>query len=308
MTAFAPVALFAFRRPEHLQQVIMSLKQDRLAVETELTVFVDGPRDERDIDAVLRTRDVAKCIDGFRSVRVVAAEANRGLASSLVGGISAMLEVHDRVIIIEDDIVVSPWFLTYMNDHLELYKDDKAVASIHAYVYPHATGQLGDTFFIRGADCWGWGTWRRAWAAFESDGEYLLRELRRRGLNDVFNFEGTAPYEEMLIDQIARRNDSWAVRWYASALLGDMLTLYPDRPMAINIGEDKSGTHRGSSKAYVQQLSDKPVKASRIPIVESSDGREAFRDFFRTRYRMPSSTLGRWSRRQARRLRASLRH
>ena len=135
-----------------------------------------------------------------------------------------------------------------------------------------------------------------------------MLELRERGLIHVFNFEGTAPYEEMLSDQIEGRNDSWAVRWYASALLNDMFTLYPNQPMAINIGEDGSGAHRGSSNAYQQQLSQSPVTVERIPIVESEGGREAFREFFRSRYRIPSSIIGRWVWRRARRLKNGLRY
>lgn len=306
MQELAPIALFAYQRPDHLNHVLSALKRNSLACETELFVFTDGARGALDRVGVEEVRQVVRGVEGFKRVTVIESLKNRGLAASLLGGIDYMFQRWDRIIVLEDDIVVAPHFLRYMNDHLALYQDDDSVASIHAYVYPCQRESSDTTFFIRGADCWGWGTWRRAWEAFQPDGERLLAELRARGLVDVLNFEGTAPFEEMLIDQIEGRNDSWAVRWYASALLNGMHTLYPGQPLAINIGEDGSGTHRGTSSTYQQQLAPDPVKVERIPIAESAEAREAFREFFRTRYRIPSSRVGRWAWRRARRLKNRL--
>lgn len=306
MYSLAPVALFAWRRPGHLSKAINALEMNELAKQTSLYIFVDGPRTQRDAALVREVEGIARRASGFKSVSVQPSPTNKGLSGSLVSGISAMLDTYESVIVLEDDILVSPKYLNFMNECLDVYSTDQDVASVNGCVYPHET-DLPDTFFMRGADCWGWGTWRRAWKAFEADGVRLLRELRERDLIDVFDFEGTAPFEEMLIDQIEGRNDSWAVRWYASALVNDMLTLYPNKPMAINIGEDGSGTHRGSSSAYQQHVSQSPVVIERIPIAESEEGREAFRDFFRTRYRIPSSMFGRWVWRRARRLRNPMR-
>jgi len=303
----APVLIFAYRRPQHLRRVVEGLRRNRLANETDVVFFVDGPSGANDIALVRQVHEVVDCVSGFRSVTKIGSTVNQGLSKSLINGIGHSLEVHDRVIVLEDDILVGPHFLEFMNAGLQVFRGDQRVASIHASVYPHEA-RLQEPFFIRGADCWGWATWRRAWEVFEPDGARLLRDLRQRGLIEAFDFEGTAPYKEMLIDQIQGRNDSWAVRWYASALVNEMLTLYPNQPMAINIGEDGSGTHRGSSSAYQQQLSQSPVTVERIPIVESEEGREAFREFFRARYRIPSSMLGRWLWRRARRLRNRLRH
>lgn len=302
-----PVTMFAFRRPKKFRSAVNALQVNSLAPKTDLFVFVDGPRNRDDELLIKEVEQIARTACGFRKIHVELAETNLGLAQNIVTGIDSVLKDYESVIVLEDDIEVGPYFLNFMNDHLRLYSDDLRVASIHGSVYPHSVA-LPDTFFIRGADCWGWGTWRRAWKTFEPDGTLLLRELRERDLLDVFDFEGSAPFEEMLIDQIDGRNNSWAVRWYASALLNDMLTLYPNKPMAINVGEDGSGTHRGSSSAYQQQLSQSPVTVERIPIVESEEGREAFREFFRARYHIPSSMFGRWVWRRARRLKNRLRH
>ena len=307
MDGTAPVALFAWRRPGHLSRTLNALVENEVAVDTDLHIFVDGPRSQDDVPRINEVIRVAERAEGFRSLCLEISRKNHGLSRSLTAGITKILEADDQVIVLEDDIKVGRCFLDFMNDALRLYAEDNCVASIHGHVYPHA-GELPDTFFIRGTDCWGWGTWRRAWQVFEPDGVRLLHQLRERDMIRVLDFEGTAPFEEMLIDQIEGRNDSWAVRWYASTLLNDMLTLYPNRPMALNIGEDGSGTHRGSSSAYQQQLSHGAVRVERIPIVESQEGREAFRQFFRSRHQIPSSMFGRWVWRRARRLRNRLRH
>jgi hypothetical protein len=149
-------------------------------------------------------------------------------------------------------------------------------------MYP--TGEsLPETFFLRGADCWGWATWQRGWDLFESDGKLLLQQLRQRNLTQRFDYNGAYPYTRMLEEQIAGKNDSWAIRWHASAFLQNRLTLYPGRSLVLNIGTDSSGTHCTASADFSGELADKPVKVERIPVEENEIARQAFIDFFRTR-------------------------
>lgn len=275
----APVALFAWQRPLHTQRAISALARNPEADATDLFVFVDGPRNDKESEQVAEVIKIAEAASGFLSVSLQTSTRNLGLSRSITGGVTSVLEHSERVIIVEDDIVVSRSFLRYMNTHLELYANDFSVASIHGYVYPHPR-ELPPTFFIAGADCWGWGTWRRAWEHYKADGSALLQELTQRGLLSTFDFGGTAGYVDMLKDQIAGRNDSWAVRWYASALLGGMYTLYPNRSLATNIGADGSGRHGGVSSAFDVEISHDPVPAIRIPVEESALGRTAFAEFF----------------------------
>jgi hypothetical protein len=291
------VALFAWQRPWHTQHVLEALAASTRAEETDLFVFVDGPRHDRETGRVAEVISIAKNAVGFRSVSVQAAVTNLGLSRSITGGVTSVLQHSETVIVVEDDIVVSRSFLEFMNSHLELYADDPAVASIHGYVYPHAR-DLPPTFFIAGADCWGWATWRRAWIQYRADGGALLDELQRRNLMDTFDFGGSAGYGDMLRDQIAGRNDSWAVRWYASALLGGMYTLYPNRSLATNIGSDGSGSHGGVSSAFDVEVSNDPVPAIRVPIEDSAIGRQAFSEFFDSqRSGAGRSPIGRLARR-----------
>lgn len=139
-------------------------------------------------------------------------------------------------------MITSPYFLQYMNDALSLYKDIEEVISIHGYSYP-VKRTLPDTFFLRGADCWGWATWKRGWKLFNLDSSDLYQQLQVNQQCYTFDFEGTHSYCKMLKNNIQGKNDSWAIRWYASAFLRNKLTLYPGRSLIHNIGNDGSGSH-----------------------------------------------------------------
>lgn len=271
---YAPIALFAFRRPEHLSACLASLRECRESVYSPLVVFCDGPRSGDDVAGVEAVRRVARAADGFASVRVVERDRNLGLAASVIDGVSGLLAEHERVIVVEDDLVVSPDFLRYLNEGLDLYADEPAVVSIHAYVYA-VNEPLPQSFFLRGADCWGWATWRRGWAVFDPDGTALLRRLDTSGEQRAFDLDGSFPYRAMLVDQVEGRIDSWAVRWYASAFLAGGVTLYPGVSLVENTGQDGSGTHSIPSATHqvVAARMDWPLVAT--PVVESAAARAA---------------------------------
>ena len=275
----APVIVFGYNRPAHLRRTVASLLANPQSADTDVYFFCDGAKRAEHEAQVQEVRSFVDSVGGFRSVTCVYRNINLGLAASVIDGVTHVLASHGRAIVVEDDLLLAPHFLQYMNDALECYANDTAVASIHGYCYP--TGQdLPSTFFIKGADCWGWATWSRAWAHFERDGQLLLEELRSRGLTYGFDFEGSHPYTAMLEGQIAGRNDSWAVRWYASCFLKDMLTLYPGRSLVENIGNDGSGTHASATTQFVQQLAAAQVRVERIALEECAAARKAFKRFF----------------------------
>ncbi len=148
----APVAVFAYKRLAHLRQTMESLAANAEAAATPLYVFCDAPRHAEDLRATQEVRDYVAGLTSFPSVRVTHRERNFGLARNIVEGVGQVLEAHDRVIVVEDDLLLSPHFLAYMNDGLETYADDAAVASIHGYCYPVAE-PLPETYVLRGADC-----------------------------------------------------------------------------------------------------------------------------------------------------------
>jgi hypothetical protein len=278
----APIALFAYRRRDHLDATVQSLLRNEEAARTALTIFCDGAKGEQDRADVAAVRAYAAQVTGFASLEVVERPRNFGLAASIIDGVTTMLARHTCVIVVEDDLLVSPHFLAYMNDGLERYADDTRVASIHAYIYPLAQ-PVPETFFLRGADCWGWATWRRAWQHFNPDGTALLAQLQARGLTRDFDYGGTASFTEMLANQIAGHNNSWAIRWHAACFLDGLLTLYPGRSLVHNIGNDGSGTHRSDDAAgkFGREVAATRIAVGPIAVEESIEAREAVAAYFR---------------------------
>jgi len=295
MAKTAPVALFVYNRLDHVQRTIQALKRNSLAPLTDLVIYSDGPKNETETRQVTSVRSYAARLDGFRSVRLIKRDQNLGLAGSLTVGIRETVAEHGRVIVLEDDIVTSPYFLTFMKEGLSAYEDDERVISIHGYVYP-VRSPLPETFFLRGADCWGWATWERGWKLFDADASRLLAQIREQRLGHEFDFNGSYPYVKLLEDQAAGRVDSWAIRWYASAFIQGRYTLYPGRSLVMNIGTDASGTHCVATDQFDSLLSATPVRVVRRQVVRGS--RAAFKAiemFFRgDRYNRPQRALQRF--------------
>lgn len=277
----APIALFVYNRIEHLTQTVEALKENILAADSDLYIFSDGAKHVSETEKISHVRSYLERISGFKSVTMMCRDKNMGLARSIIDGVTMLTDRFGKVIVVEDDLVTSRYFLRYLNDALNLYASDSDVISIHGYIYP-VKKQLPETFFLRGADCWGWGTWKRGWDLFEPDGKKLLEALTRRNLLHRFDFDGSYGYSSMLKKQIAGKVDSWAVRWNASAFLNGKVTLYPGRSLVRNIGGDEFGTHTKSLDAFTTSVSNVPVAVKRIPATENAEARAVVVDFFRS--------------------------
>ncbi len=266
----APVALFVYNRPLHTQQTVEALLKNELASESDLFIFSDAPKTAETAPAVLEVREYIKTISGFKSVTIIEREENLGLAKSIIGGVTKLCDEYGQIIVLEDDIVTSPFFLRFMNDALDLYNHDEKVVSISGYMFP-VVGELPETFFLRGASSWGWATWSRAWRLFEADGLLLLDELRSRKITHQFDLDGSCRYTKMLENQIAGKNYSWAIRWRASVFLVNGLTLYPGRSLVRNIGHDGSGMHCRDSIKFEVEIATIQTNLLRIPQEECSE-------------------------------------
>lgn len=274
----APVTLFVYNRLSHTRQTVEALAINELATESELFVFSDGPKSDADSEKVAAVREYLKTITGFKAVTVVNREENLGCARSITSGVSEIVNRFGQIIVVEDDIVTSPYFLRFMNEALELYRDEERVACIHGYLYP-IEERLPETFFIRGADIWGWATWKRVWDLYEPDGRKLLNELKNRHMARDFNFDGTCDITRMLEEQIAGKIDTWDIQWCASAFIANKLTLYPGRSLVQNIGYDCSGTHCRASDRFNVTLSESPIAVKRIAIEDNLPARRKIGHF-----------------------------
>ncbi len=278
----APIVLFVYNRPWHTQQTVEALLANELANESDLIIFADGARSDKDADAVKEVRKYIHSITGFKSITINEQDMNLGLANSVIAGVTKVVNKFGRIIVLEDDMVTSPYFLRYMNDALEMYEDEDKVISIHGYMYP-VKEQLPETFFLRGADCWGWATWRRSWELFEPDAKKLLTEIKMSQQRKQFDFDDSFPYYKMLVYQTKGKVDSWAIRWYASAFLMNKLTLYPAWSLVKNIGLDNSGTHCSDLNTYKAELQDRKIDCKKINIVEDINSKKIISDFLMKR-------------------------
>lgn len=276
----APIALFAYCRPKHLARTLDALRANPESCATDLFVFSDAPRDESIAPAVAEVRELLEDITGFRSVTTIMREQNFGLGKSIIDGVSLICNKFSRVIVLEDDLVTSPYFLRYMNDGLDRYAEDTRVASVLGYALP-LTGDAPETYFVRGADCLGWATWTRAWSLLEVDGQRLLDELERSHQSMVLDMNGALDFTQMLRDQIAGHNSSWAVRWHVSMFLRNMLTLTPRHSLVLHIGNDGSGTNFGKESFLDTALYTNSVAVKEIPVAEHEGMREATQLYYR---------------------------
>ena len=266
---YAPIALFAYNRPKHLRKTIEALLCNHESTETDLFVYSDGAKNEAAIPFVEEVRQYLRTLVGFLSVTIIERQENMGLGKSIIDGVSEVCKTNGRVIVLEDDLVCAPFFLKYMNDALDTYKDDLSVASILGYALPLKI-KLPETYFVRGADCLGWATWSRAWDLFEEDSSILLAELIRTQQSIALDLNGVMGYTQMLRDQIDGKNNSWAVRWHVSMYLKNMLTLTPSQSLICHIGNDGSGENFGFESFLDTPLCKREIKIERIDIEENS--------------------------------------
>lgn len=280
---YAPIALFTYNRADHTQKAVESLLKNEEAKDTELFIFSDGAKNEKAAEGVKKNREYIHEIKklegiGFKTVTLIEREKNWGLADNLIAGITELTDKYGRVIVVEDDLIVSPYFLKYMNDALEKYKDDERVSSISAFLNP-VEGDVPGTFFLRYFACWGWATWKRGWDLLINDDRELLKRLRWKK-ND-FNIGGTGPFYGILYCDKVGLNNSWAIRFYASQFLAGKLQLFPGRTMAIQSGMDGTGTHSGISSVYDNmKLSLVPIELEDVLVEENRDMYWKFSKFY----------------------------
>ena len=273
---YAPILLFVYNRPEHVRRNIQALLKNELAAESELFIYSDAAKDETSQAAVKEVRAFIRSIQGFKKITITERAENWGLARSIIDGVTTLINRYGRVIVLEDDLVVAPHFLQFMNDALETYRDEERVGHIQACDFTHDPS-LPDTFLIKWTGSWGWGTWDRAWKHFNADGKALLTELESRKLTYTFDFNGKYGYTRMLRRQIEGKNNSWAIRWNASLFLKDILSLNVGKSLVQNEGFDGSGTNCGGGGLYASELYMERLPVKKIsPIEENIQARNAY--------------------------------
>lgn len=277
---YSPINIFVYNRLNHTKQLFESLMQNDLCSQSPLYIYSDCAKNDSDKESVDEVRKYIHSIKGFKEITIIEREENWGLARNIIDGVTTQVKKHGKVIVLEDDLIVAPFFLKFMNDALECYKDEERVGHIQACDFTKDQS-LPDTFLIKWTGSWGWATWERAWKHFNPNGKELLELLEKEKLTYRFDFNGKYGFTKMLRRQIEGKNNSWAIRWNASLFLKDILSLNVGRSLIKNNGFDGSGTNCGGGNLYSSDLWMNELPVIKInPIQESSIGRKAITNYY----------------------------
>ncbi|HEO98698.1 MAG: glycosyltransferase [Campylobacterales bacterium] len=275
----APIVLFCYNRPDHTRQTIEALQKNELAKESELFIFSDAAKNEDAVEKVNEVRRYIKAINGFKKVTVTERGKNWGLADSIIDGVTKIINEYGKIIVLEDDLVTSPYFLKFMNEALEFYKNEKKVWHISGWNYPIKTDGLEDVFFWRLMNCWGWATWSDRWSYFERDIDKTIKEfskadIKKFNLDDAENF-----WQQVMLNKEGKIN-TWAIFWYATIFKQNGLCLNPIQTFVENIGHDGSGIHCSENNGFINNLSKKKNIIFIDNFKESKIAIESLKDFY----------------------------
>lgn len=278
--SLAPIVIFTFNRLEHTKKTIDSLKKNILAKESEVFIFSDGAQNIEEEKRVKEVREFLQDVDGFKKVTVIESEKNNGLAKSVIGGVSQVINKYGKVIVLEDDLVTSKYFLKYMNEALDIYKKRIDIWSISGYS-PEIKSPLGyeHQIYLTYRGCsWGWATWHDRWKLNDwnvSDYDLFKKDSTKKR---EFNRSGT-DLTPMLNDQMKGRINSWAVRWVYNQFMQEKWTVYPTKSFVKNIGNDLSGTHTPITNKYDVEINQKEISL-KLDIEKNQEILDSFKKFY----------------------------
>lgn len=247
MNNYAPIILFAYNRVDVLHRTVNALKKNNLAKDSDLFVYVDGPKNSEDNSKVKKVCKYVRTIDeGFKSVSIKFDTKNKGLGASVIAGVSEILNVYGKAIIVEDDLYCTPNFLDFMNQGLNKYESDERIISINGYglKVKRPKDYIGDVYLSIRSSSWGWATWKNRWDKIDwevKDWEALsinktLQKKFNRGGSDMFS---------MLKGYMEGRNKSWAIRFcYTQSKLG----LYSVAPFISKVENNGFGINATNCK------------------------------------------------------------
>jgi len=250
----APIVLFVYNRPDHTRQTIEALQKNKLANESELFVYSDAAKNDDARKNVDEVRKYVDNIDGFKKITIIKRDRNWGLADSIIDGVTKIINEYGKIIVLEDDLVTSPYFLKFMNEALEFYRDKKKIWHISGWNYPIDTDGLEDVFLWRLMNCWGWATWADRWKYYEKDVNKTINEFSKEDIKR-FNLDGVENFWGQVISNKDGKINTWAIFWYATIFKKEGLCLNSSRTFVENIGNDSSGTHCGETDIFKSNLS-----------------------------------------------------
>jgi len=279
---YSPVIAFVYSRPEHTKKMLSALSNNSLAEYTDLIIYSDGAKAPKDDAGVQAVREYIDTITGFNSVTIVKQDKNIGLAQSIIQGVTETINKYGRVIVLEDDIETSPYFLKYMNDALDMYAEVKDVGSVSGSSYPvKMVNNNESTYLLRIPLCWGWATWADRWHSFKKDIN-AVKSTDKEIINYI-NFDGAFDFFEQATLNADGKLNTWFIFWYITLASNKWLALFPTTVMAKNIGHDGSGENCNGDDIYKNTaIANNPLELIRKDaLIESKDYYLAHIDYFK---------------------------
>lgn len=240
----APIVLFAHSRVCHVKSVVAALQKNIESKDSTLVVYCDGSKNLEEIEKTAEVREYLRSVQGFKSIEIIEREENYGLAKSITSGLDEQFLKYDKLIILEDDILVSENFLKYMNHALSQYEHEPTVWHVSGWNYPVLKTANNYAFFWPVMECWGWATWRDRWQHFDKNLDQIELYFDSEKVYK-FNLEGSIAYYDQILGNLTGDLNTWAVFWYATIFQNQGLCLSPAQTLVKNIGLDGSGEHSG---------------------------------------------------------------
>ncbi|MGM1056424.1 MAG: TylF/MycF/NovP-related O-methyltransferase [Bacteroidota bacterium] len=273
----APIILFVYNRPWHTEQTLEALMENELADQSTLYIYSDGPKknaSKEDLKKIKEVRAVIREKKWCSEVNIIESKNNKGLADSIVEGVTHLVKKYGKIIVLEDDLLLSKGFLRYMNDALNLYENEEKVMHISGYMFP-IKEKLPETFFYNAATCWGWATWERAWESFNPNASELYLKLLNTNNLDKFDYKGNFGFLKQLIDNKNGKLKTWAIKWHTSLFLKNGLCLHPNHSLVNNIGHDGTGDNCGKSEKFKWSVLAKNINVTQIKLNEATEAYKA---------------------------------
>jgi len=243
---FAPIIIFSYNRPKHLKKTLCYLKKNILSKKSEIFFFSDGPKskNKKDLKKINSVKKIIKNTNGFKKKNFIFHKKNIGLKKNILGGVSHVLKKYPHAIVLEDDIIVGKYFLDYMNQGLNFYKNKKKIWHISGWNYDfkiYGTDfQNYNTFFTKNMNCWGWATWKNRWKRIITDPDFFIKKMNNKKIYD-FNFSNSLNNWSQLMRNKKNKLNTWAIFWNATIFYHNGLCLNPVKSLVKNIGFDGSG-------------------------------------------------------------------
>lgn len=255
MKDLAPICLFIYNRIDTTIKTVEALQKNFLADKSDLFIFSDGAKNNDAITEVDKVRSYAKTISGFKTVTIFECSTNKGLANSIISGVSKVINQYNKIIVLEDDLVTSPNFLNFMNHALNYYEQHQQVFSISGYTLqmPYLNNYRKDFYVGFRASSWGWGTWKNRW----DKTDWTAKDWRKVLLNPIKHYQlmrVSSDLPLMLWRQMTNRIDSWAIRWCFHQFNNKLITIFASQSKVYSIGFGQTATHTKSAKRFETKL------------------------------------------------------